>query len=125
MLLCPDKFKGTLTAAEVAGQLARGLADSPGGRERFVVRSLPVADGGEGTVDAVVAEGGQALRSWAPGVHGTPVEAGWALQGDRAVIEVAATCGLRDIEPTPRSALGTSTDGTGVLMRAALDAGAQ
>ncbi|WP_448062688.1 glycerate kinase [Cellulomonas hominis] len=125
VLLCPDKFKGTLTAAEVAGQLARGLADSPGGRERFVVRSLPVADGGEGTVDAVVAEGGQPRRSPAPGVRGTPVEAAWALQGDRAVIEVAATCGLRDVEPTPRSALGSSTDGTGVLMRAALDADAQ
>ncbi|GHS86112.1 glycerate kinase [Actinomycetota bacterium] len=123
VLLCPDKFKGTLTATEVAALIAEGLDDSPGGRERFVVRSVPVADGGEGTVDAVIAEGGRTSRSSAPGADGLPVEATWALQGERAVVEVAATCGLRDVEPTPRSALDSRTDGTGVLMRAALDAG--
>lgn len=83
VLLAPDKFKGTLTAAQVADHLRRGLASAA---PQLEARVLPVADGGDGTVDALVAAG-FARRSVAGG-------ASIAFDGTTAVVEVANTCGL-------------------------------
>ncbi|MBI5162099.1 MAG: glycerate kinase, partial [Micrococcales bacterium] len=105
-LVAPDKFKGTLTAPEAAEAIAEGLrAAVPEAR----IRTLPIADGGEGTVDAVVAAGGERRVARVTGPLGQPVDAVWALlptpQGPTAVLESAAACGLHLVVPSPASAL--------------------
>ena len=121
--VAPDSFKECLSASRVAEAMARGLrAASP----RAQVELVPMADGGEGTVDALVAAtGGRTVRTWAPDPLGRPVPAAWGLLGDgrRAVIEMAAASGLERLAVHERDPLRTSTRGTGTLIRAALDAG--
>jgi glycerate kinase len=119
VLVAPDSFKGTFTAVEVADAIARGL--ERGGVE---ADRCPVADGGEGTLDALlVALGGRVERVTVRGPLGTPVEACFALLGDghRALLEMASASGLALIsELDPWAA---STYGTGQLIRAAVAAG--
>ncbi|MGH8999845.1 MAG: glycerate kinase, partial [Acidimicrobiia bacterium] len=90
-LVCPDKFRGTLSAPEAAEAMRRGLE-----RVGFEVRSLPLADGGEGTLDALVAARGGGVRSATVcGPLGDPVEAAWAVLPDgTAVVESARASGL-------------------------------
>jgi len=121
VLVAPDKFKGTLSAAEVASAVAAGLRD--GGREAV---ELPVADGGDGTAEALVAAlGGEFRGARVPGPLGEEVEARFALLGDgRAVVEAAAASGLALVaEPSPRTAWAATTRGTGELIVAACEAG--
>jgi glycerate 2-kinase len=121
-LVAPDSFKGSFTAAEVAAAIAAGLR--AGGRETV---ELPVADGGEGTMDALVSALGGELRSAAVSDPlGRPVEASFALLpgGRTAVVETAQASGLGRVGEDERDAYAASTFGTGELIAAAVEAGA-
>jgi glycerate kinase len=121
-LACPDKFRGTLTAAEAADALARGL-ESAGFAE---VRRLPLADGGEGTLDALLAaRGGSRRRAVVTGPLGEPVEAEWGVLPDgTAVVESARASGLALVDGA-NDPLAATSRGTGELMAAAARAGAR
>ncbi|GAA2176074.1 glycerate kinase [Agrococcus versicolor] len=122
VLVAPDSFKGTLTAAEAAAAMAAGVVDALPDAD---VVQLPFADGGEGTVDAVIASGAQARVDRVGGPLGDLVEARWALSGETAVVEMAAASGLGLVDPTPATALAADTRGTGELVRRAVAAGAR
>ncbi|MEU5125132.1 glycerate kinase [Streptomyces mobaraensis] len=122
VLIAADKFKGSLTAVDVAAHLTAGLRRAAPGLD---VTALPVADGGDGTVDAVVAAGFTRRTARVTGPLGEPVEAAWALAGGTAVVEMAEASGLRHVPPGRRAPLTATTYGTGELLRAALDAGAR
>jgi glycerate kinase len=119
VLVAPDSFKGTLSAAEVAAAIARGLR--AGGREAV---ELPIGDGGEGTMDAL---GGERHTASVSDPLGRPVEAHFSLLdgGRTAVVEMAQASGLRLVADGERDALAASTRGTGELIAAAVDAGAR
>ncbi|MDQ0664494.1 glycerate kinase [Arthrobacter ulcerisalmonis] len=93
-LIAPDKFKGSLTASEVADALASGLRSVafPGGQVHCEL--LPLADGGDGSVDAAVTSGFGRRSYTVAGPTGQPVQASIAFDGTTAVVEVANTCGL-------------------------------
>jgi glycerate kinase len=120
-LVAPDSFKGTFSAAEVSAAIARGLREA--GRE---ARELPVADGGEGTMDVLVSALGGELRSaTVPDPLGRPVDAAFALLPDgAAVVEMAQASGLSLVDESERDAWAASTRGTGELIAAAVEAGA-
>lgn len=123
VIVAPDSFKGTLTAAEVADGIARGLR--AGGVRR--VRVLPIADGGEGTLAVLVAPLGAALRTArVSDPLGRPLAAAYALSAERrvAIVEAAAAAGLGLIAPDERDPWGASSAGVGELILAARDAGA-
>ncbi|WP_372664984.1 glycerate kinase [Amycolatopsis kentuckyensis] len=119
VLVAPDKFKGSLTAAEVASAVASGLADVHPG---LAVQQLPVADGGDGTVDAAVAAGYDRVRVPARGPTGEPVTASYAVRGDTAVVELAEASGLHRLPGAPAPLTATSA-GTGDVIAAAVRAG--
>ncbi|MGQ5638274.1 MULTISPECIES: glycerate kinase [unclassified Streptomyces] len=122
MLIAADKFKGSLTAVQVAGRVTAGL-------RRVVpdlrVEALPVADGGDGTVDAAVAAGFERREVRVAGPLGQEVTAAFALRGDTAVVEMAEASGLQRLPAGVFAPLTASTYGSGELLRAALDAGAR
>lgn len=125
VLLCPDSFKGTLSAFEAAECIAEGIRDAAPHVETI---PLPVADGGEGTVQVLVsATGGQWREAHVTGPLGTPVVAVWGMLGDgtTAAIEMAAASGLSLVPEGKRNPMITTTFGTGELIRIALDAGAK
>jgi glycerate kinase len=121
VVVAADKFKGSLTAAEVAARLAAGLARA--GFDGEVV-SVPVADGGDGTVDAAVAAGYERVPVPVSGPTGLPVSAAYALRGDIAVIEAAQACGLVLLPPDQLAPLTATTRGVGELILAAVGRGA-
>ncbi len=122
VLIAADKFKGSLTATEVAQHLTTGLRRAlPGLRVEF----LPVADGGDGTVDAAVAAGFDRRTARVTGPLGDPVTATYALRDTVAVVEMAEASGLRRLPDGVFAPLTATTYGTGELLRAALDAGAR
>ena len=134
-LVCPDKFRGTLTAAGAAEALARGLEAaevpraspaSPGPHRFDEVRRLPLADGGEGTLDALLASrGGSRRHVTVTGPLGDPVEAEWGLLPDRTgVVESARASGLALVDG-PNDPLAATSRGTGELIRAAVRSGAK
>lgn len=123
IVIAPDSFKGSLSAAGVAAALRRGIADVWAEVE---IVCTPVADGGEGTVEALVtATSGRFVETRVTGPTGRPVPARWGILGDgeTAVIEVAAASGLVLAPPGERNPLTATSRGTGELVRAALDAG--
>jgi glycerate kinase len=121
VLVAPDSFKGTFSAVEVAAAIARGLRS--GGRDAV---ELPVGDGGEGTMQALVAALGGEVRSVAVSDPlGRPVEADYALTPAGAVVEAAQASGLARVEERERDPWAASTRGTGELIAAAVRAGAQ
>ena len=122
IVIASDSFKGCMSSARVAELVAiEAQRCWPG----CTCVCVPMADGGEGTVEAVVAAGGGELRvSRVTGPHGAPVDAVWGvLPGGEAIIEMAAASGLTLLAPDERNPLLTSTFGTGELVRAALDEG--
>jgi glycerate kinase len=125
IVIAPDSFKESLTAMAVANEIEAGF------REIFPdaeYRKLPVADGGEGTVQAMIdASGGKLVALNVNGPLGEPVAAFYGLMGDgqTAVIEMAAASGLELVAPAQRNPLLTTSFGTGQLIRHALDAGAR
>lgn len=119
VVVCLDKFRGSLTAVDACAALARGLAR---GRPGLRVRQLPVADGGEGTVAALVTAGATPVARRVTGPDGTPVDAVLAVRDGRAVVELAQAGGLALLGDRPRP-LTAGTAGTGELIRSALDLG--
>ena len=121
-LACPDKFRGTLSAPQAAEALARGLR-AAGFDE---VRVLPLADGGEGTMEALLAARGGGRRSASvTGPLGEPVEAAWGVLPDgTAVVESAAASGLA-LVAGDNDPLAATSRGTGELIAAAVRAGAR
>lgn len=123
VVVAPDSYKGSLSAVAVAEAMERGVrAVFP---EAKVIK-FPIADGGEGTVEAlIVATGGRAIETEVHGPLGERVLARWGVLGGggTAVIEMAAASGLPLVPPGKRDPRVTSTRGTGELIRAALDAG--
>jgi glycerate kinase len=121
-LACPDKFRGTLTAAEAAARLGRGLRIAGFGE----VRELPLADGGDGTLDTLLAARGGSLRpARVTGPLGEPVDASFGLLTDgTAVVEMARASGLALVAGR-NDALRATTRGTGELIAAAARAGAR
>ncbi len=124
VVVAPDSFKECLSAPQVAEAMAAGVrAAAPDGE----VTCVPMADGGEGTVQALVAAtGGSLHNATVTGPLGEPVEAEFGILGDgeTAVIEMAAASGLPLVPPERRDPTRTTTFGTGELIRAALDRGA-
>lgn len=124
LVIAPDSFKESLSARRAAQAIAAGWrAVYP----QAQIHLCPMADGGEGTVDAVlVATGGQRRELKVCGPLGQPVQAHWGwLEDGQAVIEMAAASGLHWVAPAQRDARITTTRGTGELVLAALDAGAR
>lgn len=122
VLVAADKFKGSLTAVEVAERVTAGL-------RRVVpdlqVEALPVADGGDGTVAAAVAAGFERRETRVAGPLGEAVTAAYALREGTAVVEMAEASGLQRLPDGVLAPLTASTYGSGELLRAALDAGAR
>ncbi len=113
-----DKFRGTATAPEVCAAIARGVARAGG-----ACRSLPMADGGEGTLDAL---GGPNRTTLVAGPLGDPVQARWRLRDRTAVVEMAQASGLALVGGAAgNDPLAASTHGTGEVIAAALDQGAR
>ena len=122
-LVAPDSFKGTFSASEVAAAIAAGLRSA--GRAAV---ELPVADGGEGTMDVLLAALGGERRSATVGDPlGRPVAAEFALLGDgrTALVETAQASGLGRVAEAERDAWRASTRGTGELIAAAAESGAE
>jgi glycerate kinase len=121
VIVAPNSFKGSVSAEAAARAMARGVRAVFAGAE---IVELPVADGGEGTVEALVASGkGRIEERTVRGPLGEPVRAKFGIIGETAVVEMAAASGLTLTERRdPRAA---TTYGTGELIRAALDAGAK
>jgi glycerate kinase len=121
VVLAPDKFKGSLTAEQVCAALAAGLADAePGVR----VRSVPVADGGDGTLAAAVSAGFTRVPVEAAGPTGEPVTTSYAFRDGVAVVELADVSGLARLPGGRLAPLTASSYGTGQVIAATLDAGA-
>src|SRR5215211_455444 len=121
-LVAPDSFKGTFSAREVAAAIAGGLRSAD--RE---ARELPVADGGEGTMEVLVtALGGEVRTVTGSDPLGRSIEAGFALLPDgSAVVETAQASGLGLVDEGERDAWAATTRGTGELIVAAVEAGAE
>ncbi|MGW2703990.1 glycerate kinase [Streptomyces sp. NPDC001340] len=122
VLIAADKFKGSLTAVQVAERVTAGLRRVVPGLD---VEALPVADGGDGTVDAAVAAGFERREIQVAGPLGQEVTAAFALRGTTAVVEMAEASGLQRLPAGVFAPLTSSTYGSGELLRAALDAGAR
>jgi len=129
IICAPDSFKGSLSAREAAAAMARGITQT---RPDAEVDCCPIADGGEGTVAALVAAtGGQTRHTTVTGPLGEPVQAAWGMLGTQpdqprtAVIEMAAASGLPLVPEAQRDPTRTTTYGTGELIQAALNEGAE
>jgi len=120
IVLAPDKFKGSLTAGEVAEAVAAGIRRV---RPDADIRWVPVADGGEGTVDAAAAAGLDCTTVEVGGPTGEPVRAAFAHNGTTAVVEAAAACGLSRLPGGVLAPLTATSRGVGELLLAALDSG--
>jgi glycerate 2-kinase len=120
VVVAPDKFKGSLTAAQVAARVAAGLARAAPGAE---VVEVPVADGGDGTLEAAVEAGYRRVPVQAEGPTGEPVETAYAERDGVAVVELADVSGLGRLPGGRLAARAASSYGTGQVIRAALDAG--
>ena len=123
IVVAPDSYKGSVSALNVAEAMERGILRVFPSAD---VRKIPIADGGEGTVEALVsATGGQRRHTTVCGPLGEKVTALWGVLGDgrTAVIEMAAASGLPLLPMEKRNPLTATTYGTGELIRAALDAG--
>ena len=123
IVIAPDSFKESLTALQVADAIEAGM------REIWpdaVYVKVPVADGGEGTVQAMIdATGGRRVDVRVTGPLGQTVDAFYGDAGGLAVIEMAAASGLEGVPPDLRDPRTATSRGTGELIRAALDAGAR
>lgn len=123
VLFAPDSFKGSLTSLQVAQALADGWQRA---RPTDTVHLCPLADGGEGTLEAIAAGGGWHWQT-APvrDPLGRPIRARWlrSADGARAVLEMAEASGLSRVAPGERDPIAATSVGTGELIRAALDAG--
>ena len=122
IVIAPDKFKGSLSATQVAAAIAAGLrAEWPAAE----LVTIPVADGGDGTVDAAVAAGFERMPVTVAGPTGQPVHTSYGQRGETAVVELACACGLMLLPGGRREPLTASSFGAGQVLAAALEAGAR
>jgi glycerate kinase len=122
VVVAPDKFKGSLTAAEVADAVARGLLEE---RPDLDIARVPIADGGDGTVAAALARGFTEVVVEAAGPTGIRSRASYARNSNQAVVELASVCGLDRLPGRRPDPLGTSTYGLGEVLRHAIEHGAR
>lgn len=120
VLVAPDKFKGSLSAAQVARSVRDGLLDV---RPDLDVVLLPIADGGEGTLEAALAAGYERVPVTATGPTGEPVNTAYARSGRVALLEMADVSGLARLPGGRPQARTATSRGTGELLASALDAG--
>jgi glycerate kinase len=120
VVVAPDKFKGSLSAAAVAEAVAAGIVGKRGDAR---VDMLPVADGGDGTVDAAVAAGFTRIAVDTVGPTGERVATSYAARDGVAVVELASSVGLSRLPGGRLDPMGSSTLGLGVVVAAALDIG--
>jgi len=123
ILIAPDSFKGSLTSVQVAQSLADGWRRAQPDDQILL---CPLADGGEGTLEAIAAAGGWAWHTaTVRDPLGRPIPARWLRSDDgrRGAIEMAEASGLSRLAPAERDAAAATSVGTGDLIRAALDAG--
>ena len=121
VLIAPDSFKDSLSAKEVAKAIAKGIHNYDANIKTTIV---PMADGGEGTVEALIdATGGKMKTSTVTDPLQRKVEAHWGISGDgkTAIIEMAAASGIELLAPEERNAWITTTYGTGEIIKEALD----
>ena len=124
VLVCPDKFRGTLSAPRAAEAIARGWARA---RPDDHVRLVPLADGGEGTLDVLAPDadpsrgGSRRIDRTVTGPDGDPVDAQAGVRGRTGVVEMARASGLHLLTPARHDPCRTTTRGTGELMRELLD----
>jgi glycerate 2-kinase len=116
VVVAPDKFKGTLTAPQVAAHVATGLRRA---RPDIRIVTLPVADGGDGTVDSAVSAGYVRVTAAVHGPTGRPVNASIAVRGTTAILEAAEACGLRRLPGGVLAPLEATSFGVGELILAA------
>lgn len=124
VVIAPDKFKGSVTAAEAAAAISRGFRRVA---PTIEIVEHPIADGGEGTVDAVVRAGFTRVPVEVAGPLGRPVRTSYAVRGTDAVVELAGAAGLACLPPpgpTRHTARTATTRGVGEIVRHAVDAGA-
>lgn len=122
IVLAPDKFKGSLSADEVVEAMSRAIAVVD---DSIEVLSRPMADGGDGTLAAVLAAGFTPVRVPTVDALGRPTLGTVARSGDAAFIELAESCGLAGVADLPLQPMNASTRGLGLLAREALAMGAR
>lgn len=124
IIIAPGAFKHSLSARRAAEAIARGIQRSGLGAELV---TLPIADGGNGTLDAYLAGGGRRVTARAVDPLGRPMTAAYGLldDGETAVVEMALASGLELLRPGELNPLVTTTYGTGMVLKAALEAGAK
>lgn len=120
VLIAPDKFKGSLSASQVARHLSTGLAGAAPG---VTVAEVPVADGGDGTLNAALSAGFRRVSVTAEGPTGERVDTAYAERDGVAVVELADVSGLSRLPGGQPAPLTASSFGTGQVLRAALDHG--
>jgi glycerate 2-kinase len=122
-LIAPDKFKGSLSAQQVAENVALGIRDVIGNAE---VEIAPMADGGEGTAEAICnARGGKWVTISARGPLGHPIKASYVWLGESAVMEMSEAAGMRRLKNTVRDVLRANTFGVGEMLLDAAKRGAR
>lgn len=120
VVFAPDKFKGTVSAADLVESMVESCAR---GMPGVVADRLPIADGGDGSVEAALSRGWTAMVLRTTDAWGTPTDARVAFQDRRAIIEVASICGLGARRPTAAQAADATTYGVGVVLRELVDRG--
>ena len=120
VVIAPDKFKGSLTAAQAARAMSQGVRRADPGLSTV---ECPVADGGDGTLDTVVAAGFERVRVYAMGPTGQVVRTGYARSGKTAVVEMAEICGLQRLPGATPAPMTASSHGLGAVVAQALDHG--
>ncbi|MFC4001374.1 glycerate kinase [Prauserella oleivorans] len=121
VVVAPDKFKGSLTAVQAAEAIGDGVRDAV---PDAGVALCPVADGGEGTLDVLLAAGGKRVEQRVRGPLDEPVDAWYVVLDGTAYIESARACGIEHVTPSPEVALAAHTYGVGELIAHALAGGA-
>jgi glycerate 2-kinase len=120
VVIAPDKFKGSLTAAQAAHAMSVGLKR---GNPTLTTVQCPVADGGEGTLGTVLAAGFERVPVYAKGPTGQVVQTAYARSGKTAVVEMAEICGLQRLPGGVPAAMTASSHGLGAVVAQALDHG--
>jgi len=123
IVVAPDSFKESLSASQVAFAISEGIKKVVPDAE---ITCIPFADGGEGTVEALVtATSGRIVKTASVDALNRPIQSFYGILGDAktAVVEMAAASGIELLAPEERKPLITSTFGTGLLLKAAIDAG--
>lgn len=120
VVIAPDKFKGSLTAAEAAHAMSLGLKR---GDPTLTTVQCPVADGGDGTLGTVLAAGFERIPVYAKGPTGQVVHTAYARSGKTAVVEMAEICGLQRLPGGVPAPMTASSHGLGAVVAQALDHG--